>query len=173
MSHPDTNLSLVASGVSLKPFVAQPDDHQHLDWIGNMDLTVLLDGKASGGRLTVIEVHAQRGDATSVHVHTNEDKTFLVLEGGITVWVGDERHHIDAGGIGFLPRNLPHSFRITADRTRILNICTPSGVENFFRAAGWDLSQPKPDGWAISQQILAESAARHGVRITGPPRTED
>jgi hypothetical protein len=49
-----------------------------LDWIGNMDLTVLLDGKASGGRLTVIEVHAQRGDAMPVQVHGNEDETFVV-----------------------------------------------------------------------------------------------
>ncbi len=173
MSHPDTDLTLAESGVSLEPYVAQPHDYQHLDWIGTMDLTVLLDGKASGGRLTVIEVHAQRGDASPVHVHSNEDETFLVVEGGLTVWVGDQRHHIEAGGIGFLPRNLPHCLRFTADRTRALNIRTPSGVEDFFRAAGWDLSRPKPDGWAVSQQILADSAARYGARIIGPPRTED
>ncbi len=173
MSHADTDRTLAQSGESLKPYVAQPHDHQHLGWIGNMDLTVLLDGQASGGRLTIIEVHAQRGDASPVHVHSNEDETFVVLEGGMTVWVGDQRHHIHAGGIGFLPRNLPHSYRYTADRTRALNICTPSGLENFFRAAGWDLSRPKPDGWAPSQQTLAESSARHGARIIGPPRTED
>lgn len=173
MSQIDPDLTPAQSSVSLEPYVAQRSDHQRLGWIGTMDLTVLLDGKASGGVLTVIEVHAQRGDASPVHVHSNEDETFVVLEGGMTVWVGDERHHIEAGGIGFLPRNLPHSYRFTADGTRALNICIPSGLENFFRAAGWDLSRPKPEGWAVDRQFLAESSARHGARIIGPPRTED
>ena len=100
------------------PYIAQRPDHQRLDWIGKMKLAVMLDGNTSGGRLTVIEVRAQRGDASPVHMHSNEDETFIVLEGGMTVWVGDLRHHIEAGGIGFLPRNLPHCYRFTADGTR-------------------------------------------------------
>ena len=91
----------------------------------------------------------------------------------MTVWAGDQRYHIDAGGIGFLPRNVPHGYRYTGERTRALNICTPSGMEDFFRAVGWDLSRPKPEGWAISHQILAENSARIGAKILGPPRTED
>lgn len=171
MNNPETDLAQTESGISLKPYIAQMQDHQHLDWLGSMDLTVLLDGRASGGRLTIIEVHAQRGDASPVHVHSNEDETFAVIEGGMTVWAGDERHHIEAGGIGFLPRSLPHSYRYAA-RTRALNICTPAGLENFFRTAGWDLSRPKPDGWAISPQTLAETSMRYGARIIGPPPVE-
>jgi len=172
MSHPSPDTTLEAPGLPVRPYVGRAHDHKRLDWLGSMELSVLLDGAASGGRLMVVEVRAQRGDASPVHVHGEEDETFVVLEGGMTVWVGDERHHIDPGGIGFLPRNLPHSYFFTADGTRALNICTPSGLENFFRAAGWDLSQPTPDGWAISPKMLAEIAPRYGLRIIGPPRTE-
>lgn len=173
MSHLDTNVTLAESAETLKPYVAQPNQHQRIEWLGRSVLSVLLDGQASGGRLTVIEVKAERGDASPFHIHSQEDETFVVLEGSMTVWIGEERYHIGAGGIGFLPRGLPHGYRFTGDRTRALNICTPSGLENFFRSAGWDLSRPKPEGWAISHQALAESSARAGATILGPPRTED
>lgn len=48
-------------------------------------------------------------------------------------------------------------------------ICTPSGMEDFFRAAGWDLSRPKPDGWEITRESLPAAAAATGQKILGPP----
>jgi hypothetical protein len=53
----------------------------------------------------------------------------------------------------------------------MLAVCTPAGTENFFRAAGWDLSRPKPDGWEITPATMAAAAAATGQTILGPPLT--
>jgi quercetin dioxygenase-like cupin family protein len=155
-------------GQSLNPYVSQHDEHQRLDWIGQMELAVILDGATTGGQLTVVEAKAGRGDASPVHTHTSDDEAFLLLDGAMTVWVGDQRSELRPGGIGFLPRNIPHAFRFDAP-SRALILTTPAGQEDFFRAAGWDLSTPKPANWAVSMEVLQQAAARHGTEILGPP----
>ena len=97
---------------------------------------------------------------------------FLVLEGSGIFWAGDQRHEVSAGGVAFLPRGLPHAYRMTSDHIDVITLCAPAGIERFFRAAGWDLNQPKPPGWEITPAILAEAAAREGQRIIGPPLDE-
>jgi quercetin dioxygenase-like cupin family protein len=156
----------------LKPYISRSDEHQRLDWIGNMELAVILDAAATGGQLTIVEITAKRGDASPVHVHSKDDEAFFVITGGMTVWVGDDRQELGAGSIGFLPRELPHAFRFDMD-SRALTLTTPAGQEGFFRAAGWDLSQPKPEGWTISPESLKDAAAAHGTTVIGPPHGLD
>lgn len=91
---------------------------------------------------------------------------------GMTVWVGDQRTLLEPGGVGFLPKGIAHAFRFDAP-SRALIITTPSGQEEFFRGAGWDLSQPRPDGWSISMDALTHAAAAHGTQLVGPPHGPD
>jgi quercetin dioxygenase-like cupin family protein len=157
----------------LQPYVRQGHEHQRLDWLGGMELAVILDSAATAGQLTVAEMRAQRGDASPVHVHGRDDEAFLLLEGAMTVWVGDQRVRLQPGGIGFLPREVPHAFRFDADQSRALILSTPAGQENFFRAAGWDMSRPAPEGWHVPLDVLEQAAQRNGVTIVGPPHTLD
>jgi len=159
-------------GVRLSPYIRQGDEHQRLDWLGSMELAVILDAAATGGQLTVVEARAKRGDASPVHVHSRDDEAFLLIDGAMTVWAGDRRTQLLPGGIGFLPRELPHAFRFDTD-SRALILSTPGGQENFFRTAGWDLSRPAPDGWEISLDVLRQAAAHNGVAIIGPPHGLD
>jgi quercetin dioxygenase-like cupin family protein len=156
----------------VNPYVCQADGHQRLDWIGQMELAVILDSSATAGQLTLVEGKAGKGDASPVHVHTNDDEAFLLLEGSMTVWVGDQRVTLERGGVGFLPKGIPHAFRFDSP-SRALIITTPAGQEGFFRSVGWDLSEPKPDGWAISTEALGQAAAAHGIRTVGPPHGLD
>ena len=39
-----------------------------------------------------------------------------------------------------------------------------------FRHAGRDVTTPRPDGFEITKDKLAEAAALRGNRIIGPPR---
>ena len=55
----------------------------------------------------------------------------------------------------------------------MLAVCTPAGTEDFFRAAGWDLSRPRPDGWETPPASMAAAAAATGQTILGPPLTAD
>jgi quercetin dioxygenase-like cupin family protein len=159
-------------GVSQQPYIRQGDQHQRLDWIGTMELAVILDSAATAGQLTVVEAHAHRGDASPVHIHSHDDEAFLLLDGVLTVWVGDQRSQMRAGGISFLPKGIPHAFRFDTD-SRALILSTPAGQENFFRAAGWDLSRPVPEGWSISPDALQQAAAQNGVTVVAPPHPLD
>ncbi len=73
----------------------------------------------------------------------------------------------------FLPRNLPHAYLFTSETADMLGLCLPAGGEEFFRAAGWDLSRPKPEGWAITPESMATAAAATGQTILGPPLSAD
>lgn len=153
-------------------YVANADRHQRLAWLGTSTVDVLLDTAASGGRLTALSSLLDAGDASPVHVHSHEDEVFLLLSGSAVVWSGNDRHEVGEGGVAFLPRDVPHSYRITADGTQMLTLCTPAGIEGFFRAAGHDLATDPPEDWEITPATLAPAAAAHGITLLGPPRTD-
>lgn len=156
----------------MNAYIASAQDHQQLAWLGDSTVAVLLDAAVTGGRLAALHSELSAGDAAPVHVHSREDEIFLLLSGSAVVQVGDERHDVGPGGVAFLPRDVPHTYRITSDGTRMLTLCTPAGLEGFFREAGHDLSSPLPDGWSLGPAQLAPAAAAHGVTLLGPPPTD-
>lgn len=60
------------------------------------------------------------GDTNNMHVHKDVEQVYLVLRGGGTVQVGDERKDVKAGDAIFLPANIPHGFFNTGDKIAIL-----------------------------------------------------
>jgi len=150
--------------------LVQREQQQTLEWLHNGLFSVLLDSEATEGKLPVGRFDVPKGEAPPFHTHTREDEVFLLLRGSALVWAGEEEHELAEGGIVYLPRNLPHSYRITSDRADLLLIATPGGIEQMFRHAGRDVSTPRPDGFEISQEKLAEAAALAGSVIVGPPR---
>jgi quercetin dioxygenase-like cupin family protein len=161
------------SSASLRPYIRQATEHQRLAYTGGAELAVILDAAITGGQLTVIESHSRRGDASPVHVHSRDDEAFLLLDGEMTVWAGEERHRLRPGGIAFLPRNIPHAVRCDI-ATRALVLSTPAGFQEVvFRAAGWDLSRPMPEGWQPTQDAIRRAAEQAGVTLIGPPHGLD
>jgi hypothetical protein len=77
------------------------------------------------------------------------------------------------GGVAVLPRDVPHAYRLTSPAVDMLVVCTPSGMEDFFRVVGWDLSRPRPDGWEITPGSMAAAGAAAGQTILGPPLAAD
>ncbi|MGA4844057.1 cupin domain-containing protein [Streptomyces sp. G45] len=151
-------------------YLAQADQHQRLEWLSGGTLSLLLDGAATDGQLTVGRFAVEKGEAPPFHLHTREDEVFLLLGGSALVWYGDEEYELGEGGVVYLPRGVPHAYRITSDRADLLMICTPAGIEGMFRHAGRDRSEPRPVGFAIDPDLLAEAADRYGQVVVGPPR---
>lgn len=152
------------------PFLAQPEQQQKLEWLAGGTYTVLLDSAATGGALSVGRFEVPQDEAPPFHLHTREDEVFVLLEGSALVWAGDERHELAEGGVVYLPRGIPHSYRVTSERADLLVIATPGGLEQMFRHAGRDITTPRPDGFEISPQLLAEAAELAGNLVIGPPR---
>jgi quercetin dioxygenase-like cupin family protein len=159
-------------GFSAPPFVHQ--DSRGLErfaWTNGQEATIVLDGEQTDGLYSVVDAHTRRGDATPVHVHRKDDEAFFLLDGAMTAWVGDERHELQAGGIVFLPRNIPHAIRFDV-ASRVLMFNWPAGPQtDMIRAAGWDLREPLPPGWQVSLDALREASQRSGVELLGPPHS--
>ncbi|WGX94251.1 cupin domain-containing protein [Nocardioides sp. L-11A] len=150
-------------------YIAQAADHERIEWIEGSELQILLDGSHTANQVTVVRSSLGAGAASPLHLHREEDEMFVVLEGHGIFWVGDERHEVGSGGAVFLPREIPHAYRFTSPRVDLLTICTPSGMEGFFRGAGRRLTDPRPDGWEVSLDALVAAGIEGGQEILGPP----
>lgn len=151
-------------------YLAQPEQQQKLEWLDGGTLAILLDGKATDGQLMVGRFDVSRGEAPPYHMHTREDEVFMLIKGAALVWYDDQEMELAEGGIVFLPKNIPHAYRITSANADLLMINTPAGIEGMFRYSGRDRATPRRAGFAISPQRMAEGAKEYGQVILGPPR---
>lgn len=149
-------------------YLAQPAQQQQLEWLGGSTLSILLDGKATDGQLMVGRFDVSKGEAPPYHVHSNEDEIFMLITGTALVWADDQESELTEGGIVFLPKKVPHSYRITSEKADLLIITTPAGIEGMFRETGRDRSTPRPPGYEVTPQPAV--ATKYGNTILGPPR---
>jgi quercetin dioxygenase-like cupin family protein len=87
----------------------------------------------TGGLLTIVEVTEPPGAEAPLHVHHREDEGFWILEGEVTLYVGDERIEASAGDFALGPRDIPHRYTVGPSGCRMLFICTPGGFEGLVR----------------------------------------
>ncbi|HZG75357.1 MAG TPA: cupin domain-containing protein [Paenibacillus sp.] len=131
--------------------------------------TFLLQGEDTGNRFSLIEFLLVKGADTPPHTHLNEDEHYYVLEGDITVQVGDETIRATPGTYVYLPRDVRHSYRVESDQAKLLVGIFPAGFEQFFLANGApvdpDAIPPAPQGPPSDEQIRAmvEEAAKYGI----------
>jgi quercetin dioxygenase-like cupin family protein len=149
-------------------YLAQPDQQQQLEWLDGGTLALLLDGKATDGQLMMGRFDVAAGEAPPYHLHTREDEVFLLLKGTALVWCDDREYELAEGGVVYLPKNVPHGYRITSAKADLLMINTPAGIEGMFRETGRDKSTPRPPGFQITPD--PELADKYGNVIVGPPR---
>jgi quercetin dioxygenase-like cupin family protein len=141
-------------------------------WFDNMLMEVLLPASDTGGTISILEQTHVRGYGTPVHRHDREDQTVYVLAGAITAWLDDDERTVRAGELIHLPRGRAHAFRVDEDGTRLLEINTPGGFEEFHAeagepAAGRRLPDPRPPDLATMVAI----ASTYDCEILGPPPT--
>lgn len=88
---------------------------------------------AATAEATVIEGELQPGGGSAWHTHTLEEETIVVIEGTLVVNDG-ERREVGAGEAHVLRRGVRHAFaNETEALTRVYFVCTPGGLERFFR----------------------------------------
>jgi mannose-6-phosphate isomerase-like protein (cupin superfamily) len=85
---------------------------------------------STGGNLTLIESHTTGG--APLHVHTREDEYFYVIDGTLTVRIGDERFEAGPRSFVFLPRGIPHEWDVVgAEPATVLLMTVPAMLEEF------------------------------------------
>jgi quercetin dioxygenase-like cupin family protein len=149
-------------------YLAQPDQQQQLEWLDGGTLAILLDSAATNGQLMVGRFDVSEGEAPPFHKHTREDEVFMLISGTALVWADDQETELKEGGIIFLPRDIPHAYRITSAKADMLMINTPGGIEGMFRETGRDKSTPRPADFRVTPNPAISQ--KYGNVIVGPPR---
>jgi quercetin dioxygenase-like cupin family protein len=143
-------------------------------WFLGTFLRILADKSDTGDQLGLMEQVAPQGFSPPLHVHHREDTALLVLEGAITAVVGDERLELGPGGFVWLPRDVPHTFRVDTETVRQLELITPAGIEQFHI----DSSDPAPAAELPPRgepdiARLVDAITRYDAEIIGPPLGPD
>lgn len=139
---------------------SDPVKPEALEFLDNI-ARVHVDGEACGNAYGLVEMSAPKGDMPPLHVHQRDDEAFYMLEGCVTLFVGEHTVELEAGECALAPRGVPHTYRAETDGTRWLVVGSPAGFEGFVREAA---AAPAGDPGA-----LADTAARYGIEILGPP----
>ena len=135
-----------------------------IEWLGFRYKTTLTAAE-TGGAMSIVDNLNPAGSGPPRHVHEREDETFVILTGECEFWLEGQTLLKRAGESVFVPRGREHTFRVVGGQpSRHLIILTPGGFENFF-------AEMAEGGFRIPEDMeqIGASAARHGLRFTGPP----
>lgn len=117
--------------------LAQSDDPNlpHIGLAGDT-YTILVTGKDTAGRYSLIDMHIPPGGGPPPHRHDFEEM-FSVLEGEIEATFRGKKSIIRAGETINIPANAPHQFQNKSRQpARLLCLCSPAGQEEFFKEIG-------------------------------------
>jgi quercetin dioxygenase-like cupin family protein len=136
-------------------------------WVG-MLAEIKARAANTGGTLTIVEVACPPGYQCPPHVHHREDEAFWVLDGSVTLYVGDARIEAGPGDYAFGPRDIPHRFDAGDQGCRMLFILTPAGLEDLILATSEPAGSrtiPPPPSEPPDFARLGEIVTRYGCEL--------
>ena len=139
-------------------------------WFLDQLAIVKASAKHTGNAFGLIEILAPVGSGSPYHVHRAEDESFYIFAGQLEFISGEQRFCEGPGGFVFLPRDIPHGFRVVGQSpAKFLVLTTPGGFEGFVMDAGepaTTLTLPVPAAPDMNKLIVL--AAKYRVEILGP-----
>jgi quercetin dioxygenase-like cupin family protein len=132
----------------------------------------LATGDDTNGKYALWEALVPPGGGPPPHVHSREEEGFYVLEGEITLQIGDQRLVATAGMFANLPVGSLHSFKNESGKpARMLISVAPAGLEQMFFECGVPLAEGATTGLPPTKaeiEKLLEIAPRFGIEIRLP-----
>lgn len=117
-------------------YVQQPDESERLVWALDSLVNARATTDGTQGRFELLEYTAREGDAAPVHAHANESESFYVLQGQVTMLVGEDEVQTTAGSFTFIPPGERHAFRVDSPTAKFLQFMTSGGILPFFEEIG-------------------------------------
>lgn len=153
----------------LRGYARRPDEGEDV-WDAGALYTFKALGSENGNAYTLVEVYGRAGLATPHHLHGREEEGFYVVDGEVTLFIGEVSIKAAPGSFAFVP----HGFRFDSPEAKLLLLLTPgaAGHEGLFREIGEAANFhaiPPPISAPPDVARLTEVAAKHGARIVGPP----
>ncbi len=135
-------------------------------WYNGNQVRFIINPEDTQGDFSIVEMTALAGTEPPTHIHQNEDETFILHEGEVRFFIGEQVIDAKPGMSVFAPRGIRHAFKIMSPAARFHMIMTPGHFANFFRemstatpAAGL-IAPPTPAQFRATVQHLER---RYGV----------
>ena len=139
-----------------------------LRWMGETSTYFLATGEHTDGTFTLVDEQAKRGTSVPLHLHRDDRESFYVIEGEITIYVGDQPGvRASAGSFAHIPGGTVHGFRVESENARYLILTTPRHGQ-FYRA----ITLPsRPGGLPPLESIdgpqIEKACEDYGVEFVG------
>ena len=153
------------------PVIRKPAEGRTVAVVGDA-YRFLATGEDTNGKYALWEAIVPPGGGPPPHVHSREEEGFYVLEGEITLQVGDKRLVAGPGMFANMPVGTPHSFKNESGQpAKMLISIAPAGLEKMF----FEFGVPLPEGSTTAlpptkdeiEKLLAV-APRYGIEIKLP-----
>lgn len=143
----------------MKEKIILKKEGQKLNILGDHQ-QIKLTGKDTNELYLAIYQDNEPNTQIPMHIHQNEDEVYHLLQGEVEFTVGDKKSVLKSGDIIYLPRNIPHMWKVvgTVNAKVYLNIF-PAGLENMFEELN-KLPAGPPDFVKVS-----EICERYGIKI--------
>ncbi len=149
--------------------VLAPGGGRSLTYPRGGHLEIKVGGADTAGAYALLEFTIPPGGTGSpLHYHLATEETLYLVEGELTVQLGERTTRAGAGSCILVPRGVAHTFRNTgAQRARLLILISPADFEAYFLELA-DLMRASPDG-SLDPETLRSVATRHGQRFVDQP----
>ena len=151
----------VSEPTAAHPYLVEPAGGEVV-MQGPLGVITKVPGIATNGVMSIVEHPVAGRLLVPPHVHQDHDEWSYVLEGRIGARVGDDEFIADAGSYILKPRHIPHVFWNPDDApARILEIITPSGLEEMFARFGELGARGE-----LTPETMASTAAEYGSTMS-------
>jgi quercetin dioxygenase-like cupin family protein len=152
------------------PYVLGPEDGEAFWGLDNSLWSLKATAEQTGGRFSLIEEVAPRGEGRPLHVHREDDETFYVLDGELTFYLDNEQPiSASAGSFVHIPGGVVHAFKVDSETARY-PIITTLQHERFYRAISEPAqSRTLPPERPLDMEKVMDAAQEYGVEALGPP----
>jgi quercetin dioxygenase-like cupin family protein len=140
-------------------------------WLVDVLWIVLADGNDTGGRFSLMEQLLPKGSGPGPHEHTWSDETFYMLDGEITLLVGDEIRTARKGDFVVVPRSTRHAFRVESQTARFLNGYKPASMEALIVELATPATERTlpPQGAVAPPRMNPDLLRRYGMDVLPGP----
>jgi quercetin dioxygenase-like cupin family protein len=152
---------------TLQPTAVRIDEGEARWWFAALAV-IKATAADTDGAMTIVEMTEPPGAQAPLHVHHREHEAFWILEGSVTLYVGDAVIEASAGDYAFGPQDIPHRYVVGPDGCRMLFICTPGGFENLVRGMSVPAGSrtlPPPSDEAPDFDRVAAIARANGCEL--------
>ena len=130
---------------------------------------VILSTRDTGNRLLMAEMTMLSGAEPPRHIHEREDEIFILQEGSMQVFRGNDVIIAHAGDTVWLPRNMAHHYRLLTPFIKAIFIATPGNIQEFFDAMSQEVNagvvppteMPTPEAMEFINKLMNEYGMKY------------